>query len=112
MIIRGGVNIMPQALREVLLNMPGVEDCTVWGKEDEKFGQRIAVNVYGTVTPSEVRAYAAACLPAYMVPSDITVSAEPAVGNGGKLRTGDAEMGRLYNIYKEETFGQHIADNI
>lgn len=112
MIIRGGVNIMPQELREVLLNMPGVEDCTVWGKEDENFGQRIAANVYGTVTPSEVRAYAAACLPAYMVPSDITVSAEPAVGGGGKLRTGDAEMGRLYSIYKEETFEQHTADNI
>jgi acyl-CoA synthetase (AMP-forming)/AMP-acid ligase II len=44
-IIRGGENIAPAEIEEVLLRHPAVEECAVVGLPDDEWGQRIAVVV-------------------------------------------------------------------
>lgn len=38
MIISGGVNIYPAEIEAVLLRVPGVRDCAVFGMPDQEFG--------------------------------------------------------------------------
>jgi len=45
MIIRGGVNIYPAEIEEVLAGMPGVEDVAVVGRPDRDFGETTAAFV-------------------------------------------------------------------
>lgn len=56
-IIRGGENIAPAEIEEVIAEHPDVADCAVVGIEDDEWGQRIvAVVVTGaTLTSDEVR---------------------------------------------------------
>jgi acyl-CoA synthetase (AMP-forming)/AMP-acid ligase II len=42
MIIRGGVNIYPAEVEEVLLTMPGIDDAAVVGKPDPEWGEIVA----------------------------------------------------------------------
>ena len=45
MIISGGVNIYPAEIELVLIQMPGVRDCAVFGIPDEEFGEQICAHV-------------------------------------------------------------------
>ena len=45
MIISGGVNIYPAEIESVLIQMPGVRDCAVFGIPDEEFGEQICAYV-------------------------------------------------------------------
>ncbi|MBW1710847.1 MAG: AMP-binding protein [Deltaproteobacteria bacterium] len=45
MIIRGGVNIYPAEVEEVLTAMPGIADAAVIGKPDQEFGEAVAAFV-------------------------------------------------------------------
>ena len=45
MIISGGVNIYPAEIEAVLIQMPGVRDCAVFGIPDEEFGEPICALV-------------------------------------------------------------------
>ena len=45
MIIRGGVNIYPAEVEEVLAGMPGIEDVAVVGRPDREFGETAAAFV-------------------------------------------------------------------
>ncbi len=42
MVISGGVNIYPAEIEAVLIDMPGVRDCAVFGIPDEEFGEALA----------------------------------------------------------------------
>ncbi len=44
-IIRGGENIAPAEIEEVLLQHPGIDQCAVVGVPDDEWGQRIAAVV-------------------------------------------------------------------
>ncbi len=41
MVISGGVNIYPAEIENVLIGMPGVRDCAVFGIPDDEFGERL-----------------------------------------------------------------------
>ncbi|KAB2913995.1 MAG: AMP-binding protein [Hyphomicrobiaceae bacterium] len=41
MVISGGVNIYPAEIEAVLITMPGVRDCAVFGIPDEEYGERL-----------------------------------------------------------------------
>ena len=45
MVISGGVNIYPAEIESVLIQMPGVRDCAVFGIPDEEFGEQICAHV-------------------------------------------------------------------
>ena len=45
MIISGGVNVYPAEIESVLIQMPGVRDCAVFGIPDEEFGEQICAHV-------------------------------------------------------------------
>lgn len=45
MVISGGTNIYPAEIEAVLLDMPGVRDCAVFGVPDEDFGEALCAHV-------------------------------------------------------------------
>ena len=45
MVIAGGVNIYPAEIEAVLITMPGVADCAVFGIPDAEFGEALAAAV-------------------------------------------------------------------
>ena len=45
MVISGGVNIYPAEIENVLIGMPGVRDCAVFGIPDAEFGERLCAFV-------------------------------------------------------------------
>jgi acyl-CoA synthetase (AMP-forming)/AMP-acid ligase II len=72
MIIRGGVNIYPAEVEEVLVAMPGIADAAVVGIEDPEFGEGVAAFlVYdegASVSEEEIRAYCAEHMENHKIP--------------------------------------------
>jgi acyl-CoA synthetase (AMP-forming)/AMP-acid ligase II len=85
MIIRGGDNISPAEIDEVLLSHPAVSEAVCFGVDDDKYGQVVeaAVVLSETVTEQELRAYCRRSLAAFKVPSKIrSVDAIPRTPTG------------------------------
>lgn len=89
MIISGGVNIYPAEIEAVLIDMPGVKDCAVFGIPDEEFGESICAHIevgeQGAVTAQEVRAHLASRLARFKVPRVIEFSAALPREDSGKI---------------------------
>jgi acyl-CoA synthetase (AMP-forming)/AMP-acid ligase II len=75
LIIRGGENISPGEVEEVLLRHPSVEDAVCFGIPDVKYGEVVAAAVATTapVTERELRDYCRAELAPFKVPMQIHV---------------------------------------
>ena len=70
MIIRGGENISPVEIEEVLRGFPGVEDAAVVGIEDAEWGQRVAAAVEGaTVDVERLQSWLEGSLPSFKRPT-------------------------------------------
>jgi long-chain acyl-CoA synthetase len=89
MIISGGVNIYPAEIESVLIQMPGVRDCAVFGIPDEEFGEQICAHVEplggAAIDASGVRAYLAQHLARYKVPKVVELSAALPREDSGKI---------------------------
>ena len=89
MIISGGVNIYPAEIESVLIQMPGVRDCAVFGIPDEEFGEQICAHVEpmaaAALDAAEVRAYLAQHLARYKVPRVIEFSPALPREDSGKI---------------------------
>lgn len=76
LIIRGGENIYPGEIEEVIASYPGVLEVAVIGRPDEKFGEQpVAIVVreeFGDVGEEELRDYALSKLASYKVPRSWT----------------------------------------
>jgi fatty-acyl-CoA synthase len=74
-IIRGGENISPREIEEVLLEHPEVADAQVFGVPDERLGEVVAVWVVpregAAPDPEELRAHVAAALARFKVPRHV-----------------------------------------
>lgn len=72
MVISGGVNIYPAEVESVLIGMPGVGDCAVFGIPDPEFGESLAVAIEiddgATITADDVRSYLAERVAGFKVP--------------------------------------------
>jgi acyl-CoA synthetase (AMP-forming)/AMP-acid ligase II len=55
LIIRGGANVYPAEVERVILDVPGVTGCAVFGVADERLGQRVAAAVEVVGDPDRVR---------------------------------------------------------
>jgi len=90
-IIRGGENIAPAEIEDVLLEHPAVVDAVVFGVPDEHWGQDIAAAVVfragGTVSTEELREWARTRLRGSKTPALIVVrDALPQTATGKILR--------------------------
>lgn len=91
MIIRGGQNIYPREIEEVLLRMAGVVDATVIGVPDELMGERVKAFVVpakqAALTTDSVKEHCAKALAEYKVPRLIEfVEALPRNSTGKVLK--------------------------
>ena len=72
LVISGGANIYPAEIEAVLLAMPGVADCAVFGVPDAEFGESLAAAVqcsaHVTLTAEQVREHLKRHLADFKVP--------------------------------------------
>ncbi|MFO1086251.1 MAG: acyl-CoA synthetase [Reyranellaceae bacterium] len=89
MIISGGVNIYPAEIESVLIQMPGVRDCAVFGIPDEEFGEQICAYVEplpgAALDAGQVRAYLAEHVARYKVPKLVEFSTALPREDSGKI---------------------------
>jgi long-chain acyl-CoA synthetase len=89
MIISGGVNIYPAEIESVLIQMPGVRDCAVFGIPDEEFGEQICAYVEpqagAALEASAVRDWLGQHLARYKVPKRVEFSAALPREDSGKI---------------------------
>jgi long-chain acyl-CoA synthetase len=89
MVISGGVNIYPAEIEAVLINMPGVADCAVFGIPDEEFGEGLAAAVQphheATLSADEVRAFLGEHIAGYKVPRVVTFHEALPREDSGKI---------------------------
>lgn len=90
-IIRGGENIAPAEIEDVLLRHPSVSECAVVGVPDDEWGQRIvAVAVLGeseSATAIDLRAWAVSNLRSSKTPDEIHLWKElPQTATGKVIR--------------------------
>jgi acyl-CoA synthetase (AMP-forming)/AMP-acid ligase II len=90
-IIRGGENIAPAEIEDVLLDHPGIAECAVVGIPDEEWGQRIAAVVVpapgAEVSADDVTTFARARLRSSKAPEVVRiVDALPYTETGKLLR--------------------------
>jgi acyl-CoA synthetase (AMP-forming)/AMP-acid ligase II len=90
-IIRGGENVAPAEIEEVLLRHPEIAQCAVVGLPDEEWGQRIGAVVVtrsgSELDPSEVQDFARQALRGSKTPDEVSfVAALPYTETGKLLR--------------------------
>lgn len=93
LIIKGGENIAPREIDEVLLRHPGVLDAAAVGVPDLAYGQEIVAFVvprdaywFGPPDPNELRAYCQRELGRYKTPKEILFIGELPRGPSGKVQ--------------------------
>jgi acyl-CoA synthetase (AMP-forming)/AMP-acid ligase II len=90
-IIRGGENIAPAEIEEVILDYPGVRECVVVGLPDEEWGERIAAFVVSDLpsaaSAEDIRAFVRARLRGSKTPDEVHFVDEiPYTATGKVLR--------------------------
>ncbi|MEQ1653071.1 MAG: long-chain fatty acid--CoA ligase, partial [Hyphomicrobium sp.] len=89
MVISGGVNIYPAEIESILIGMPGVADCAVFGIPDEEFGEALAAAVQPRdghlLESADVRRYLADRIANYKVPKVVAFHAEFPREDSGKI---------------------------
>ena len=72
LVLSGGVNIYPAEIEQVLIGMPGVADCAVFGIPDTEFGQSLVAAVLphgeASLTAQQVKEFLASRLANFKVP--------------------------------------------
>jgi long-chain acyl-CoA synthetase len=89
LVISGGVNIYPAEIEAILIGMPGVADCAVFGIPDPVFGETLAAYVQpslsGSVRADEVRAFLGERLARFKVPGVVELVAALPREETGKI---------------------------
>ncbi|MET8976520.1 AMP-binding protein [Streptomyces sp. NPDC004539] len=86
-IIRGGENIAPAEIEDVLLRHPGVQEAAVLGLPDPEWGQRLVAVLVGSGDPEEIRAFARRRLRSAKTPDTVVFRPElPRTATGKILR--------------------------
>ena len=89
MIIRGGENVAPAEIEEVITGHPAVADCAVLGLSDDEWGQRIAAVVvcrHGEVaSATDIQEWVRQRLRGWKTPEIVEFRAELPVTSTGKL---------------------------
>ncbi|WP_239148943.1 class I adenylate-forming enzyme family protein [Streptomyces sp. SID12501] len=84
-IIRGGENIAPAEIEDVLLTHPGIVEAAVLGLPDPEWGQRIVAVLVGQGDPDEILAWVRERLRSAKTPDTVVFRAELPKTDTGKL---------------------------
>jgi len=84
-IIRGGENIAPAEIEDVLLDHPGVTEAAVLGVPDPEWGQRIVAVLVGAGDPDEIRTWVRQRLRSSKTPDTVVFRDELPKTETGKL---------------------------
>jgi fatty-acyl-CoA synthase len=104
MIIRGGENIYPREIEDLLFSHPDVSEVAVVGVPDEKWGERVAAvikpaDVHHPPLPDALRAYCREHLAKYKAPTDWFFVEQHPFTASGKIQKfvlrEDIEAGRI-----------------
>jgi long-chain acyl-CoA synthetase len=89
MIVRGGYNVYPREVEEVLYAHPDIAEAAVVGVPDEHFGEEVGAAIVlrpgAEVEPEAIRGWAKERLSAYKVPRLFAFTAELPKGATGKI---------------------------
>jgi long-chain acyl-CoA synthetase len=89
LVIRGGYNVYPREIEEVLFAHPGVLEAAVIGKPDERLGEEVVAVVVlhagVSLDAHEIIAYCRERLAAYKYPREVRFRAELPKGPSGKI---------------------------
>src|SRR5689334_20005627 len=89
LVIRGGYNVYPREIEEVLYAHPAISEAAVIGKPDERLGEEVvavvALRPGASATAAEIIAYTRERLAAYKYPREIRFMAELPKGPSGKI---------------------------
>ncbi len=88
MILRGGENIAPREIDEVLLTHPAVAEAVVFGLPDEKYGEEVAAAVVlrDAASPEELMAHCRERIAEFKVPKRIFVTEQIPRTATGKVQ--------------------------
>jgi long-chain acyl-CoA synthetase len=89
LVIRGGYNVYPREIEEVLFAHPGIREAAVIGKPDDRLGEEVVAVVVlhdgVSLDEPEIIAYTRERLAAYKYPREIRFRAELPKGPTGKI---------------------------
>jgi long-chain acyl-CoA synthetase len=89
MVICGGVNIYPAEIEAVLVALPGVADCAVFGIPDAEFGEALAAHIQpqpgARLDAETVRDFLRARLATYKVPRVVEFATALPREDSGKI---------------------------
>jgi long-chain acyl-CoA synthetase len=89
MVLRGGLNVYPREIEEVLMTHPAVSLAAVIGVSDERLGEEIKAFVVlkpgAALTPDELIAWSREQLAAYKYPRTVEIRESLPVGPTGKV---------------------------
>jgi long-chain acyl-CoA synthetase len=89
LVIRGGYNVYPREIEEVLYGHPGILEAAVIGKPDERLGEEVVAVVVlrddVSLEAGEIIAYCRDRLAAYKYPREVRFRAELPKGPSGKI---------------------------
>jgi long-chain acyl-CoA synthetase len=89
LVIRGGYNVYPREIEEVLYTHPAVLEAAVIGKPDERLGEEVVAVVArrpgASVSAEEIIAYTRERLAAYKYPREVRFMTELPKGPSGKI---------------------------
>jgi len=89
LIIRGGYNVYPREIEEVLFAHPAVAEAAVIGKPDPRLGEEVVAFVVlkpgAEADPGDIIAYCRERLAAYKYPRDVRIVADLPKGPTGKI---------------------------
>ncbi len=89
LIIRGGYNVYPREIEEVLFAHPAVAEAAVVGRRDDKLGEEVVAIVTvqpgASATPEEIIRYCRERVAAYKYPREVRIVDELPKGPTGKI---------------------------
>ena len=89
MVISGGVNIFPSEIEALLLGLPGVKDCAVFGIPDEEYGEVLAAHIEllpgASLVESAVREHLRGRVAGLKVPRVVRFETELPREDNGKI---------------------------